>query len=456
MTQKEQASSIAQIKQLIEQRGLTHIKVGVIDMDGIMRGKYMSRDKFFSALEKGFGFCAVILGWDSKDQLYDNVRFTGWHTGYPDTSVRILPETQRNLPMEGDGLFFLGEFTGAAEHICPRGCLRKVLTRMQQMGLAAKAGFEYEFFIFEESPLSCREKNYRDMTPLEPGFFGYSMLRNSTHADLYKGLLDLSEQMDFRIEALHEETGPGVMEAAIQVDEALNAADKAALFKTFCKIYMQQQGLMATFMARWSTQWPGSSGHMHISLTGSDGRPVFHDENAEHGISDLMRHFLAGQQHFMPELLAMIAPTVNSFRRLVPGFWAPTDASLGIDNRTCALRVVPGGAASLRSEYRISAADANPYLALAAALASGIEGIRQELEPTSFVQGSAYEQTFPHHLALPRTLFDAAQRLRKSTMAQDWFGEEFVYHYAASREWEEREFRKAVTDWEMDRYFEII
>jgi len=195
---------------------------------------------------------------------------------------------------------------------------------------------------------------------------------------------------------------------------------------------------------------------MHISLTGNNGQAVFHDAGAEHGISDLMRHFLAGQQHFMPELLAMIAPTVNSFRRLVPGFWAPTDASLGIDNRTCALRVVPGGAGSLRSEYRISAADANPYLALAAALASGLEGIRQELEPTAFVQGSAYEQTFPKRLALPRTLFDAAQRLRKSTMARDWFGEEFVYHYAASREWEEREFRKAVTDWEMDRYFEII
>ena len=455
MTQQE-TTSIAEIKQLIEQRGLTHIKVGVIDLDGILRGKYMSREKFYSALEKGFGFCDVILGWDSKDQLYDNVRFTGWHTGYPDATVRILRETRRNLPLEDDGLLFLAEFTGAAENICPRGCLRKVLARMQEMGFAAKAGIEYEFFLFEETPLSCREKNYRDMTPLEPGFFGYSMLRNSAHADLYKGLLDLGEQMNFRIEALHEETGPGVMEAAIQVDDALNAADKAALFKTFCKVNMQHQGLMATFMARWSTEWPGSSGHMHISLTDNNGRPVFHDANADHDISDLMRHFLAGQQHFMPELLAMIAPTVNSFRRLVPGFWAPTDASLGIDNRTCALRVVPGGASSLRSEYRICAADANPYLALAAALASGLEGIRQQLEPTAFVQGSAYEQSFPKHLALPRTLFDAAEQLRKSTMAKDWFGEEFVYHYAASREWEEREFRKAVTDWEMDRYFEII
>ncbi len=455
MTHKD-ASTIAHIKTLVEQRGLTHIKVGVVDMDGIMRGKYMSRDKFFSALEKGFGFCDVVLGWDSKDQLYDNVNITGWHTGYPDAAVRLLPETRRNLPMEDDGLFFLGEFSGAAEAVCPRGILRKVLSQLKQMGFAAKAGFEYEFFLFEETPLTCREKNYRDMTPLEPGFFGYSLLRNSTHSELYTGLLELAEQMDFRIEGLHEETGPGVMEAAIQVDNALSSADKAALFKTFTKIYMQRQGLMATFMARWSTDWPGSSGHMHISLTDSNGQPVFHDTNAEHGISTCMRHFLAGQQRFMPELLAMIAPTVNSFRRLVPGFWAPTDASLGIDNRTCALRVVPGNAKSLRSEYRISAADANPYLALAAALASGLEGIRQHLEPMPFVQGNAYEQSFPKKLALPTTLFEAAQRLRKSKMAIDWFGDAFVQHYAASREWEEREFRKAVTDWEMDRYFEII
>ena len=139
MTQQE-ISSIAEIKQLIEQRGLTHIKVGVIDLDGILRGKYMSREKFYSALEKGFGFCDVILGWDSKDQLYDNVRFTGWHTGYPDATVRILPETRRNLPLEDDGLLFLAEFTGAAENICPRGCLRKVLAQMQEMGFAAKAG----------------------------------------------------------------------------------------------------------------------------------------------------------------------------------------------------------------------------------------------------------------------------------------------------------------------------
>ncbi len=455
MTQLD-ASAITEIKQIIEQRELTHIKVGVFDIDGIMRGKYMSRDKFYSALDKGYGFCNVVLGWDSKDQLYDNVKYTGWHSGYPDAPVRLLPDTYRNMPMEDNGLFVLSEFSAAAESVCPRGCLRRVLEQMQQLGFAAKAGFEYEFFIFEETSHSCRDKHYRDMTPLEPGHFGYSVLRNSTQSDLYTGLLDLSEAMDFRIEGLHEETGPGVMEAAIAVDDALKAADKAGLFKTFCKIYMQRQGLMATFMARWSTDWPGSSGHMHISLSDKNGNPVFHDEQAEYGISNCMRHFLAGQQHFMPELLAMIAPTVNSFRRLVPGFWAPTDASLGVDNRTCALRVVPGGAKSIRSEYRISAADANPYLALAAALASGLEGIRQKLEPTPFVQGNAYAQTFPKKLALPHTLFEAAQRLRKSKMAQEWFGEDFVQHYAATREWEEREFRKAVTDWEMDRYFEII
>ena len=152
----------------------------------------------------------------------------------------------------------------------------------------------------------------------------------------------------------------------------------------------------------------------------------------------------------------MIAPTINSFTRLIPGFWAPTAASWGVENRTCALRVIPGSAKAQRVEYRIAAADANPYIALAAALASGLYGIEQKLEPEPAVKGNAYEKKFPKRLQLPATLWEAAQRLKASKMARAWFGDAFVEHYAATREWEEREFRKHITDWEMERYFEII
>ena len=158
----------------------------------------------------------------------------------------------------------------------------------------------------------------------------------------------------------------------------------------------------------------------------------------------------------MPEILAMVAPTINSYRRLIPGFWAPTEASVGIDNRTCAIRVVPGDEKSHRVEYRMGAADANPYLILSAVIASGLSGIAGNARPEAMVQGNAYDQTFPEHLQLPRTLWDAAQRMKSSSMARQYFGDVFVDHFVASREWEEREFRKHISQWEMERYFEII
>ena len=447
---------IHQARQIVEERGLSHVKVGVFDMDGVMRGKYMAKEKFLSALEKEFGFCDVVLGWDVQDRLYDNVTYTGWHTGYPDVSVRILPESCRELPLEGDMLFFLGEFSDVAESVCPRALLRRVLGKAEDMGIRLFAGFEYEFFVFNETPHSVRAKHYRNMEPMAPAEFGYSVIRNSVESETYLGLLKLAETMDFPLEGLHEETGPGVLEAAIAYDTALNAADKAALFKTFTKIALQKQNKMATFMAKWSPDYPGQSGHIHISAQDLNGKPLFHDAKQPDTMSKLMQQFVAGQQSLMPEWLAMIAPTINSYRRLIPGFWAPTQASVGIDNRTCAIRIIPGTQKSQRIEYRIAAADANPYVILSAVIASGLWGIEHQAEIESMVKGSAYDQTFPPSLQLPATLWDAAQRLKASTAAVDYFGADFVEHFAASREWEEREFRKHISQWELERYFEII
>jgi len=446
----------ADARAVVESRGVPHVKVGVFDIDGIMRGKYMSRDKFLSALDGGFGFCDVVLGWDCQDQLYDNVQYTGWHTGYPDAPVRVLPETCRPLPFEDNGLFFLGEFAPPAEPVCPRALLRRVIDRGAAAGFDAYVGFEYEFFVFKETPESVREKNYRGLTPMAPGWFGYSVIRNSAGSDFYRQLLDTFREMDIGIEGLHEETGPGVLEAAITVDKALSAADKASMFKTFAKVLAQKNGLMATFMAKWSKDWPGQSGHIHLSLKSKDGESVFYDAAATHTMSDRMRWFIGGQQKLMPELLAMIAPTINSFRRLIPGFWAPTDSTWGVENRTTALRVILGSPKSQRVEFRIAAADSNPYVILAAALGSGLWGIEHKVEPEPAVTGNAYDRKFPARLALPRTLWDAAQRLKASKVARELFGDAFVEHYAATREWEEREFRKHISDWELSRYFEII
>jgi glutamine synthetase len=446
----------AAISAMLIERGIEHVKVGVFDGDAILRGKYIHRDKFLAALDKGLAFCDVVLGWDSNDQLIDNVKFTGWHTAFPDAPVRILPATCRDIPFEPKTALFLCEFAGRAEPVCPRATLRRVLARAAAMGYGVSAAAEFEFFIFAETPDSVRDKGYRDLKPMTPGFFGYSVLRNSVHSGLYQELLDLSEAMRFPIEGLHTETGPGVLEAALCHCEALEAADRAALFKTYTKVLAQRHGLMATFMAKWSNKYPGQSGHLHMSLQKNDGKSVFHDSSKPHDMSDAMRWFVGGQQALMPELLAMVAPTVNSYSRLVPGYWAPTSATWGVENRTTALRVIRGGPSSQRVEYRIAAADINPYLALAAAIGSGLWGIERRIEPDAPIAANAYALEHAPERHLPGTLHEAALRLAGSGAARELFGAEFVEHHAATRQWEEREFRKAITDWELSRYFEII
>ncbi len=441
---------------LVESGEFTAFKVGAFDIDGILRGKYMHRDKLISSLKSGFGFCDVVLGWDSADQLYDNVAYTGWHTGYPDVEVRLDPATARRIPFEDQTLFLLGGFANKAEAICPRGLLKRVLARAEGLGFKVKSGFEFEFFVFDETPDSIREKGYRNLKPFTPGAFGYSVLRNSVHADLYHDLMDTCAAMRMPLEGLHTETGAGVLEAALCATEALEAADQAALFKTFTKALAQRRGLMVTFMAKWSGDWPGQSGHIHVSLSDLAGQSVFHEEGAALGMSQTMRWFVGGQQRLMPELLSMIAGTVNSFTRLVPGFWAPTSATWGAENRTTALRVIGDGPKSQRVEHRVAAADINPYIALAAALGSGLWGIENRIEPTAPVVGNAYAQTFAPELQFPPTLSHAAERLKESAAAADLFGADFVDHYANTRLWEERQFRKSVTSWELERYFEII
>lgn len=440
---------------LVESMGLDFVKVGVFDIDGVLRGKYISKEKFYSALEGGLGFCDVVLGWDSDDRLYDNVQMTGWHTGFPDAPVQLLPHTCRYLPLE-HGLFFLADFVPPADQLSPRRVLERVVQRALLNNLIPYCAFEYEFFVFEETPESVREKDYKDLKPFTPGSFGYSVLRNSVHAEVYKEFMEMFARMNIKIEGLHTETGPGVLEAAITVTDALQAADNAALFKTFSKVFFQRKGLMATFMAKWSMHYAGQSGHIHMSLKSDQHEPIFFEFGQQNSMSPLMRQFVAGQEKYMPELLAMVSPTVNSYTRLIPGYWAPTSASWGVDNRTCALRVIPGSPKSHRVEYRVAAADANPYLALAAALGSGLLGIEEQLELRPPVTGTAYNVEQPSEYQLPRTLWDAAQKLKASSAARTLFGDAFVDHYVATREWEEREFRKHITDWELKRYFEII
>src|SRR2546427_532241 len=349
--QPSDVKTAADARKIVEARKLDHVKLGVFDVDGVLRGKYLHRDKFFSALEGGFGFCDVVLGWDSNDQLYDNVAFTGWHTAYPDAQCRIVPATCRALPLEGDMLFFLAEFDGEAEALCPRGLLKRVLARAADMGYAATASCEYEFFLFEETPHSVREKGYKNLRNITPGFFGYSLLRASVHAQFYADLLKLCADMRFPLEGLHTETGPGVIEAAIHYADALEGADRAALFKTFVKVLAERRGWMATFMAKWSRDWPGQSGHLHVSLKDKAGQPVFYD--ADKPMSDAMRWFIGGQQALMPELLALVAAHAVGRGAAPEEFTGRTRAVRGCVRRALRRDARVGGAGIPQGHHRL-------------------------------------------------------------------------------------------------------
>lgn len=295
-----------------------------------------------------------------------------------------------------------------------------------------------------------REKGFRGLTPLSPGMFGYSDYRASTHAALVHDLVSHMKAFDCEIEGIHTETGPGVYEVALACDDALAAADKAMLFKTGAKEIAARHGLIACFMAKWNADLPGCSGHVHQSLW-KDGANAFAAEDGR-----IMKQYAAGQLATMREFLPFYLPTVNSYKRSVPGTWAPVSATWGTENRTTALRVIPGlSAKATRIETRITGADVNAYVAFAASLAAGLHGIERGLALPPETRGNAYEAKDAATM-LPRSLEAALPHLARSETARECLGETFVEHFLATRDWEVRQAQKAVTDWELARYFEVI
>jgi glutamine synthetase len=463
--------SLAELLRQLEADKAEKVKLAITDIDGILRGKVISFDKFRSIAGKGFGFCDVVFGWDAVDKAYDNGEFTGWHTGYPDALAVIDAATFRKVPWEGELPFFLADFrlpageaatgvaageasfgvaageasfgvaAGEALGVCPRGLLKRVIGQATAAGYTAYFSQEFEWF------------NYKADTrePMTRGMFGYSIVRASQNSAYFHDLFDSLRRWGVPLEGLHTETGPGVYEAAITYADVLEAADRAVLFKTGVKEIGHRHGILPTFMAKVSEHLPGCSGHVHQSLW-KDGVNLFYD--AARGMSPLMENYMAGQLHCLPYILPMIAPTVNSYKRLVEGAWAPTTLTWAVDNRTVALRALPGGASSTRLETRVVGSDANPYLAMAACLAAGLYGIRQGLKLPLETKGNGYADK--RNGILPSNLWAATQAMKESPLATELFGETFVDHFIRTREWEWRQFGQVVTDWELKRYLEVI
>ena len=453
MASKKEHPAVAAIRK----EGANKVKVAVSDIDGILRGKYLHKDKFFGAVDGGFGFCDVVFGWDSQDVCYDNAQVTGWQHGFPDALARLDLATARHVPWDGGVPFFLGEFVtanGSPYPVCPRQTLKRVLKRAEKLGLKPMCGMEFEWFNFAETPQSWAAKQGVAPEPITPGMFGYSLLRMADQRGFFNALMDDMLAFGVPIEGLHTETGPGVYEVAIAFSEALEQADRAILFKTGAKEIGKRFGVMPSFMAKWSPQLPGCSGHIHQSL--SDGKSnLFYDAKNARSMSPLFESYLAGQVACLMEFAPMFWPTINSYKRLVDGFWAPVKPTWGIDNRTASFRVIAGSPKATRLETRCPGADVNPYLAMAAVLAAGLHGVEKGLKLTAppITGTNQGAEDIPR---APRSLIRSTHNFKESAIARDWLGDTFVDHFAATREWEHRQWQDAVTDWELKRYFEII
>lgn len=455
----DQQLSPDKILQLLAEQNTEKVKLAITDMDGVLRGKMISYEKFTSILEKGFGFCNVVFGWDAADIAYDNSRYTGWHTGYPDATAVIDVNTFRQVPWDNDTPFFLADFCDSKGNdlvVCPRSLLKKIIKQADDAGYTPYFSQEFEWFNLVDNTDELYAGNFRDVKPMTHGMFGYSLQRSAQKNSYFNDLFDLMKKFGVPLEGLHTETGPGVYEAAITYSHILEAADRAVLFKSGVKQIAHSHGVIATFMAKFNENLPGCSGHVHQSLWSKDkNQNIFYDKKKATNVSALMESYMAGQLACLPFILPMLAPTVNSYKRLVEGAWAPTTLTWAIDNRTTALRALPGSSSSTRLETRVVGSDSNPYLAMAACLAAGLYGISNKLKlKTPATTGNGYADT--KNGILPKNLWEATQAMKESTIAKELFGEAFVEHFTATREWEWRQFSKVVTDWELKRYLEII
>ncbi|KAI9318943.1 hypothetical protein BX666DRAFT_1876119 [Dichotomocladium elegans] len=452
------------------------IKVAAVDIDGVLRGKLMHKSKFLQTVENGFGFCSVIFGWDIHDQSYTaKAEFNADDSHYPDIVAKVDLSSYRRIPWENNTPFFLvylyHPVTNQPLYCCPRVLLKSAVDDFEQaFGYTPYCSVEFEFFCFKEHRVpetaeTLENKSYANKTPLTVGMCGYSLLRPSQNQEFYYRAFDWLQAFKVDIEGWHTESGPGVFEAALLYTEAKEAGDRASLFKTSMKQIALQHGFMTSFMAKPYEELPGCSGHMHFSLKDKHGRNVFapNDPSEVSSVSPLMSHtmvyFLAGVLRSLPSILVVLAPTINSYKRLIGRFWTPANVSWGIENRLGAVRVIVPPAASpssTRLEVRVSGADINPHLALAAVIRAGLWGIqtRQSL-PVQALDHSGDENTKGR--ALARTLQEAILEIdAKDSVARQLLGNDFVDHFVATRKHEWNLWQNAVTDFELRRYMELI
>ena len=424
------------------------------DMQGRLQGKRLSAEFFLEEVAEHYSEgCNYLLAVDVEMNTVDGYAMSSWDRGYGDFVLVPDMATLRRLPWQPGSVLVIADLTwldGAPVVASPRQILAAQTARLAERGLVALAGTELEFVVYRDSYEQAAARGYRDLTPANQYNVDYSILGTARIEPLLRRIRNEMAGAGLYVESAKGECNLGQHEIAFRYAEAVATCDNHSIYKTGTKEIADQEGMSITFMAKPNTR-EGNSCHIHLSVRGSDGAPVMAGDGP-YGLSALGEHFLAGQLAALRELTLAYAPNINSYKRYVPGSFAPTSVRWGPDNRTCALRLV-GHGHSLRVENRTPGGDVNPYLAVAAMIAAGLDGIDRNLPLEPPVTGNAYADDT---LRVPHTLRDALDLWEKSELARETFGADATEHYANYARVELAAYDAAVTDWELRRGFERL
>ncbi len=433
------------------------VTVAVTDTNGLLRGQKLSAKGLDGVLKDGIGMAPAQLALDPTDEILELPGVTDDNGDFSDTRLQVDEQSRCSMPWEkpGDDGLYLAEFTGDAGAFCPRSVLRRVLDRATAAGFHPTYGYELEFTLFNETTESLREKDFDNLQTATPHPSHDLLLYQSLQSDFYAEVADICEPLGIDLGKMHEEIGGGFMEACINAGQSLKPADQAVLLKNFLRVLAMRRGQSVCYMPRWSETADSQSIHIHLSLKDANGTPLFWSDSANNNMSDNFRYFLGGLQANLPGMMLLFAPTVNSWRRFAEGTFAPPAYSWGMENRTCAFRVVGHSPGSLRFENRLPGADSNPYLTMAATLSAGLAGIEAKTEPTEPTVGNGYIPDVRKGEPLITDMHSAIEKLRSSKHAADWLSPRFVEAYSATRAAQMAQFEDGDLIAERKRFFEL-
>jgi len=443
------------IAELVSVGEVDTVLVCMTDMQGRLVGKRLTGHFFLETMEHGIHACDYLLGVDMEMEPVPGFQATSWERGYGDFAIRPDLATLRRIPWLPATALVLGDTVdhhGALVPHAPRSVLKRQIARLAKHGYVAKMASELEFYIFDESFDAARQKAYRSIKAAGWYTEDYHIFQTTKEETLARAIRNGMDGAGIPVESSKGEWSPGQAELNLVYAEALEMADRHVIFKNGVKEIAHAQGKAVTFMAKYANDAAGSSCHIHGSLWNAAGdRPLFHDARGRSGMSTVFRRFLAGQLAAAREISYFLAPTINSYKRYQAATFAPTKAVWSLDNRTAGFRVLGEGAGT-RVECRLPGADVNPYLAYAALLAAGLHGIENELELAPPFSGNAYvAKEIPE---VPKTLRDAIAALERSRILRRAFGSDVVDHYVHAGRWEQAEYDRRITDFELIRYFE--